>query len=243
MFGYSLFSSALIQEPTYEVSGSSTKVVPSGIMRGRGRVEGNALAYVGSFVGGRGASVGVTSPIMGGRGKVSASVGGPVGGHVEGKASVSMGGRGLNGASGGTAVYAGSRFRRPVKERLGSMEHFSDIKAETKKVGGPIFIFTCYVLNFRCLWLHHTRRHLYFPLKSHLILSRSLKNVRIARGCTGGEGPGRPEIEGWWMNGLLQTPWERAPAVLASRLLIEPREAVPGEPWRLVIHCSALHDT
>ena len=150
MFGYSLFSSALIQEPTYEVSGSSTRVVPSGIMRGRGRVEGNALAYVGGFVGGRGASVGVTSPIMGGRGKVSVSVGSPVGGHVEGKASVSMGGRGLNGASGGTAVYAGSRFRRPVKERLGSMEHFSDIKAETKKVGGLIFIFTCYVLNFRC---------------------------------------------------------------------------------------------
>ena len=151
MFGYSFFSSALIQEPTYEVSGSSTGVVPSGIMRGRGRVEGNALAYVGGFVGGRGASMGVTSPIMGGQGKVSVPMGGTVGGPVEVKAGVSVGGRGLNGASGGTAVYAGSRFRRPVKERLGSMEHLGDNKAETNKVGGHIFLITCYVLNFRCL--------------------------------------------------------------------------------------------
>ena len=170
----SFFNSALIQEPTYEVSGSNTSVVPPGIMRGHGRVDGDALAYVGGFVGGRGSSVGVKSPIMGGggtvsvsmggtvgghgvkspimggRGQVSVSLGGTDGGHVEGKAGMSVVGRGLNGASGGTSVYAGSRFRRPVKERLGSMEHFSDIRAETKKVGGLIFIFACYVLNFRC---------------------------------------------------------------------------------------------
>ena len=94
---------------------------------------------------------GVKSPIMGGRGTVSVSMGGTMGGHVEGKAGVSVVGRGLNGASGGTAVYAGSRFRRPVKERLGSMVHSDDNKAETNKVGGLIFIFTCYVLNSRCL--------------------------------------------------------------------------------------------
>ena len=165
----------MLQGPTYEVSGSSTEIVPAGIMRGRGRLEGNALAYTGDFVGGRGSKAvvtspimggqgtvsvsmggtvgghGVKSPIMGGRGQVSVSMGGTDGGHVEGKAGMSVVGRGLNGASGGTSVYAGSRFRRPVKERLGSMEHFSDIRAETKKVGGLFFIFACYVLNFRCL--------------------------------------------------------------------------------------------
>ena len=151
MFGYSLFYIALIQEPTYEVSGSSTEIVPAGIMRGRGRLEGNALAYTGDFVGGRGSRAVVTSPNMGGQGTVSVSMGGTVGGPVEVKAGVSVGGRGLNGASGGTAVYAGSRFRRPVRERLGSMVHSDDDKAETKKVSGLIFIFTCYVLNFRCL--------------------------------------------------------------------------------------------
>ena len=141
----------MIQEPTYEVSRDNTEIVPAGIMRGRGRLEGNALAYAGDFVGGRGSRAVVTSPIMGGQGTVSVSKGGPVGGPVEVKAGVSVGGRGLNGASGGTAVYAGSRFRRPVKERLGSMVHSDDNKAETNKVGGLIFIFTCYVLNFRCL--------------------------------------------------------------------------------------------
>ena len=214
MFGYSLVYIALVQEPDYEVSGSSTGVVTQGIMRGRGRVEGNALACVGGFVGGRGASVGLISPsnvgsvegkasvtvgggvgghrsnvgvvspnnagghgkvegkatvtvggyvggqgtsvgvvppiIMGGQGKVSVSMGGNVGGHVEGKASVSVGGRGLNGASGGTAVVTGS-LRRPVRERLGSMVHSDDNKAETKKVSGHIFILTCHVFNFRCL--------------------------------------------------------------------------------------------
>ena len=214
MFGYSSSYTALVQEPDYEVSGSSTRVVPPGVMRGRGRVEGNAMAYVGGFVGGRGTSVGLDSPcsvgsvegkasvavggsvgcnrrnvgvvspnnagghgkvegkatvnvggyaggqgtsvgvvspiIMGGQGEVSVSMGGNMGGHMEGKASVSVGGRGLNGASGGTAVVTGS-LRRPVRERLGNMVHSDDNKAETKKVGGPIFIFTCYVLNFRCL--------------------------------------------------------------------------------------------
>ena len=145
------FYSALIQEPTYEVSRDNTQIVPAGIMRGRGRLEGNALAFAGDFVGGRGSRAVVTSPNMGGQGTVSVSMGGPVGGPVEVKARVSVGGRGLNGASGGTAVYAGSRFRRPVKERLGSVEQSDDNKAETNKVGGHIFIFTCYVLNFRCL--------------------------------------------------------------------------------------------
>ena len=151
MFGYSLFYIALIQEPTYEVSGSSSEIVPAGIMRGRGRLEGNALAYAGDFVGGRGSKAVVTSPIMGGQGTVPVSKGGPVGGPVEVKARMTVGGRGLNGASGGSAVYAGSRFRRSVKERLGGVEQSSDNKAETTKVGGCIFIFPCYVLNFRCL--------------------------------------------------------------------------------------------
>ena len=151
MFDYSLFYPALIQEPTYEVSGNSTEIVPAGIMRGRGRLEGNALAYTGDFVGGRGSRAVVTSPVMGGQGPVSVSKGGPVGDPVEVKARMSVGGRGLNGASGGSAVYAGSRFRRSVKERLGSVEQSDDSKAETTKVGGCIFIFTCYVLNFRCL--------------------------------------------------------------------------------------------
>ena len=118
---------------------------------GHGKVEGKATVTVGGYVGGQGTSVGVVSPIiMGGQGKVSVSMGGNVGGHVEGKASVSVGGRGLNGASGGTAVVTGS-LRRPVRERLGNMVHSDDNKAETKKVGDPIFIFTCYVLNYRCL--------------------------------------------------------------------------------------------
>ena len=76
--------------------------------------------------------------------------GGSVGGPVEVKARMSVAGRGVNGA-GGSAVYAGSRFRKSVKERLGSVEKSSDTKVETNKVGGLIFIFTCYVLNFRCL--------------------------------------------------------------------------------------------
>ena len=141
----------MIQEPTYEVSRDNTEIVPAGIMRGRGRLEGNALAYAGDFVGGRGSRAVVTSPIMGGQGTASVSKGGPVGDPVEVKARMSVGGRGLNGASGGSAVYAGSRFRRSVKERLGSVEQSDDNKAETNKVGGHIFIFTCYVLNFRCL--------------------------------------------------------------------------------------------
>ena len=141
----------MLQGPTYEVSGSSTEIVPAGIMRGRGRLEGNALAYTGDFVGGRGSKAVVTSPIMGGQGTVSVTKGGPVGDPVEVKARMSVGGRGLNGASGGSAVYAGSRFRRSVKERLGSVEQSDDNKAETNKVGGHIFILTCYVLNFRCL--------------------------------------------------------------------------------------------
>ena len=93
---------------------------------------------------------GVKSPIMGGRGQVSISLGGNDGDPVEVKARMSVGGRGLNGASGGSSVYAGSRFRRSVKERLGSVEQSDDNKAETNKVGGYIFILTCYVLNFRC---------------------------------------------------------------------------------------------
>ena len=36
MFGYSLVYIALVQEPDYEVSGSSTGVVTQGIMRGVG---------------------------------------------------------------------------------------------------------------------------------------------------------------------------------------------------------------
>ena len=141
----------MLQGPTYEVSGSSTEIVPAGIMRGRGRLEGNALAYAGDFVGGRGSRAVVTSPIMGGQGTASVSKGGPVGDPVEVKARMSVGGRGLKGASGGSAVYAGSRFRRSVKERLGSVDHSDDNKAETNKVGGHIFILICYVLNFRCL--------------------------------------------------------------------------------------------
>ena len=141
----------MIQEPTYEVSRDNTEIVPAGIIRGRGRLEGNALAFTGDFVGGRGSRAVVTPPTVGGQAIVPVSKGGPVGGPVEVKARMSVAGRGLNGASGGSAVYAGSRFRRSVKERLGSVEQSSDNKAETTKVGGCIFIFTCYVLNFRCL--------------------------------------------------------------------------------------------
>ena len=69
---------------------------------------------------------------------------------MEGRACVTVGGRDLNGASGGTAVVTGS-LRRPVKERLGNMVHSDDSKAETDKVGDLIFIITCYILNYRCL--------------------------------------------------------------------------------------------
>ena len=120
-------------------------------MRGRGRLEGNALAFAGDFVGGRGSRAVVTSPNVGGQAIVPMPKGGSVGGPVEVKARMSVGGRGLNGASGGSAVYAGSRFRRSVKERLGSVEQSDDTKVETTKVGGCFSIFTCYVLNFRCL--------------------------------------------------------------------------------------------
>ena len=120
-------------------------------MRGRGRLEGNALAFAGDFVGGRGSGAVVSSPNMGGQAIVPVSKGGPMGDPVEVKARMSVAGRGLNGASGGSAVYAGSRFRRSVKERLGSVKQSSDNKAETTKVGGCIFTFTCYVLNSRCL--------------------------------------------------------------------------------------------
>ena len=141
-------------------------------MRGRGRLEGNALAAAGSYVGGRGSnSVGASAnvggqavvpmprggamggslePNVGGHAVVPMPQGGVMGGPVEVKARVSVPGRSVNGAR-GTAVYAGSRFRRSVKERLGSVEQSDDSKAETNKVGGHISIFTCYVLNFRCL--------------------------------------------------------------------------------------------
>ena len=124
-------------------------------MRGRGRLEGNALAAAGSYVGGRRSnSVGVSAnvggqavvpmprgcnmggsvrPDVGGQAVVPMPLGGAVGGPLEVKARVSVPGRGVNGA-GGTAVYAGSRFRRSVKERLGRVEKSDDIKATTDKV-------------------------------------------------------------------------------------------------------------
>ena len=120
-------------------------------MRGRGRLEGNALAFAGDFVGGHGSKSVVASPNVGGQAIVPMPKGGSVGGPVEVKARMSVAGRGVNGAGGGTAVYAGSRFRRSVKERLGSVEKSDDTKVETTKVGGWIFIFTCYFLIFRCL--------------------------------------------------------------------------------------------
>ena len=119
-------------------------------MRGRGLREGNALAAAGSYVGGRGSnSVGVSAtvggqavvpmprgsvePNVGGQAVVPMPLGGAVGGPLEVKARVSVPGRGVNGA-GGTAVYAGSRFRRSVKERLGHVEKSDEIKATTDKV-------------------------------------------------------------------------------------------------------------
>ena len=136
MFGYSLFYSALIQEPTYEVSRDNTEIVPAGIMRGRGRLEGNALAFAGDFVGGRGSKSVVASANVGGQAVVPMPKGGSVGGPVEVKARMSVAGRGVNGAGGGSAVYAGSRFRRSVKERLGNVEQSDNTKVETSKVGG-----------------------------------------------------------------------------------------------------------
>ena len=119
-------------------------------MRGRGLREGNALAAAGSYVGGqRSNSVGVSATVGGQavvpmpRGSVVPTVGGPavvpmslgstVGGPLEVKARVSVPGRGVNGV-GGATVYAGSRFRRSVKERLGRVEKSDDIKATTDKV-------------------------------------------------------------------------------------------------------------
>ena len=102
-------------------------------MRGRGRLEGNALAVAGDFVGGRGSNSVVASANVGGQAVVPMPRGGAMGGPVEVKARVSVAGRGVNGA-GGTAVYAGSRFRRSVNERLGFVEKSDDIKAETNKV-------------------------------------------------------------------------------------------------------------
>ena len=104
-------------------------------MRGRGRLEGNALAFAGSFVGGRGSKSVVASANVGGQAVVPMPKGGSVGGPVEVKARMSAAGRGVNGA-GGSAVYAGSRFRRSVKERLGNVEQSDDTKVETSKVGG-----------------------------------------------------------------------------------------------------------
>ena len=130
------FYSALIQEPTYEVSRDNAQIVPAGIMRGRGRLEGNALAAAGDFVGGRGSRAVVTSPNVGGRAIAPVTKGGSVGGPEEVKARMSVAGRGFNGAGGGSAVYAGSRFRRSVKERLGNVEQSDNTKAETTKVGG-----------------------------------------------------------------------------------------------------------
>ena len=104
-------------------------------MRGRGRLEGNALAFAGDFVGGRGSKSVVASPNVGGQAVVPMPEGGSVGGPVEVKARMSVAGRGVNGA-GGTAVYAGSRFRRSVKERLGRVEKSDDTKAVTDKVIG-----------------------------------------------------------------------------------------------------------
>ena len=105
-------------------------------MRGRGRLEGNALAFAGSFVGGRGSKSVVASPTVGGQAVVPMPKGGSVGGPVEVKARMSVAGRGVNGSGGGSAVYAGSRFRRSVKERLGSVEKSVDTKVESTKVGG-----------------------------------------------------------------------------------------------------------
>ena len=127
-------------------------------MRGRGRLEGNALAVAGNFVGGRGSNlVGASANVggqavvpmprggamggpvelnVGGQAVVPMPKGGSVGGPVEVKARMSVAGRGVNGAGGGSAVYAGSRFRRSVKERLGSVEKSVDTKVESTKVGG-----------------------------------------------------------------------------------------------------------
>ena len=130
-----LFLFALIQEPTYEASRDTTETVPAGVMRGRGRLEGNALAFAGDFVGGRGSRAVVTSPNVGGRAIAPVSKGGSVGGPEEVKARMSVAGRGFNGAGGGSAVYAGSRFRRSVKERLGNVEQSDSTKVEATKVG------------------------------------------------------------------------------------------------------------
>ena len=128
--------SSLIQEPPYEVSRDNTQIVPAGVMRGRGRLEGNALAFAGDLVGGRGSRAVVTSPNVGGRAIAPVSKGGSVGGPEEVKARVSVAGRGANGAGGGSAVYAGSRFRKSVKERLGSVEKCVDTDVESTKVSG-----------------------------------------------------------------------------------------------------------
>ena len=119
-------------------------------MRGRGLREGNALAAAGSYVGGRrSGSAGVPAhvggqavvpmprgslePTVGGQAVVPMPLGSAVGGPLEVKARVSVPGRGVNGV-GGATLYAGSRFRRSVKERLGPVEKSGDIKATTDKV-------------------------------------------------------------------------------------------------------------
>ena len=93
------------------------------------------MAVAGSFVGGRGSDSVVASANVGGQAVVPMPMGGANGGPIEVKARVSVAGRGVNGA-GGTAVYAGSRFRRSVKERLGSVEKSDVTNAETNKVVG-----------------------------------------------------------------------------------------------------------
>ena len=105
-------------------------------MGGRGRLEGNALALPGSYVGGRGSKSVVATPNVGGQPVVPMPKGGSVGGPVEVKARMSVAGRGVNGAGGGSAVYAGSRFRKSVKERLGSVEKSVDTDVESTKVSG-----------------------------------------------------------------------------------------------------------
>ena len=85
-------------------------------------------------------------PTVGGPAVVPMSLGSTVGGPLEVKARVSVPGRGVNGV-GGATVYAGSRFRRSVKERLGRVEKSDDIKATTNKVNvwrlNVFLLFSC----------------------------------------------------------------------------------------------------
>ena len=78
---------------------------------------------------------GSIEPNVGGQAVVPMPLGGAMGGPIEVKARVPVAGRGVSGA-GGTAVYAGSRFRKSVKERLGRVEKSDDTKAVTDKVIG-----------------------------------------------------------------------------------------------------------